>query len=104
MKNNGLTKPTKIMLLIAFLLVIITLFLMVIYLISDSNSSCFMIDSRCLDLTNANELSLGVCNSGYTCNEYCQRTYGTTVKWVSKCITNGLEECINVQACVCETK
>lgn len=91
------------MIISAFLLGVISS-MTFIYTISISEHSCFMIDSRCLDLTEANQLPLEVCGNGYTCNEYCQKTYGTTVKWVSKCITNGSEECINVQACVCQTK
>lgn len=102
--KNKLSKLIKTMIVIIFLLIIIALFLTASYLFSDSNSNCFLIDSKCLDLTNANELPLKVCSNGYTCNDYCQRTYGKPVRWVSKCITNGSEECINVQACVCDTK
>lgn len=91
----------KIMFITTLMLAIICIILALSY---PSNPRCFMIDSRCLDLTGADELPLDVCSNGYTCNDYCQKTYGTTVKWVSKCITNGSEECINVQACVCETK
>jgi hypothetical protein len=50
------------------------------------------------------EIPIDVCSDGYSCNDYCQKKYGTTVKWVSKCITSSKDECVNVQACVCQTK
>lgn len=97
-QNNRILK----LMLVINILAILFFFICMIK-IWDNKTPCFVLDSKCLDLTETREIPLGFCENGYTCNDYCQRTYGTTVKWVSKCITDGSNDCINLQGCVCQT-
>jgi len=68
-------------------------------------SNCYLSYIQCVDLTHTKKLPSSVCFNGYNCNQYCKKTYGKGIDWVSKCVTDGnSSDCINFQACACEVE